>query len=496
VSGLLPSRGMRWLLLVLACLGAISLFLLATASANTELFARRYDLLLVLITALVVLLMLLVGYQLWRLSRNLKAGVFGSRLAVRLVLLFALVAVLPGALVYAVSVQFLGKSIESWFDVRVDRALDGGLNLGRNALDYLLKETSNKAGQIAVTLGESAPGSISTRLNRAAEQAGIFEAVLYSSTGSVLAVAGIGGLPAIERAYQAYREKGYRRITPFFIPMSIINELAGHISMRFGAKGPNVSVVTACATGTHSIGDAYKIIQRGDADAMFAGGAESCICPLGVGGFNAMKALSTRNSEPERASRPFDAERDGFVIGEGAGIVVLEERESARKRGATILAEVIGYGLSGDAYHITSPAPNGEGAARCMNMAIKDAGIAPAQIGYINAHGTSTKYGDELETMAIKTVFGENAYKVPVSSTKSMIGHLLGAAGGVEAVISVLALVRGVLPPTINMENPDPECDLDYIPNTARKTPVEIAMSNSFGFGGTNATLIFRKYRS
>lgn len=312
----------------------------------------------------------------------------------------------------------------------------------------------------------------------------------------VIAGAGIGGLPAIERAYEAYREKGYRRITPFFIPMSIINEMAGHISMRFGAKGPNVSVVTACATGTHSIGDAYKIIQRGDADAMFAGGAESCICPLGVGGFNAMKALSTRNSEPGRASRPFDAERDGFVIGEGAGIIVLEELESARTRGATILAEVIGYGLSGDAYHITSPAPNGEGAARCMNMAIKDAGISPAEIGYINAHGTSTKYGDELETMAIKTVFGEYARKVPVSSTKSMIGHLLGAAGGVEAVISVLALVRGILPPTINLENPDPECDLDYIPNTARKTPVEIVMSNSFGFGGTNATLLFRKYRS
>ena len=312
----------------------------------------------------------------------------------------------------------------------------------------------------------------------------------------VIAGAGIGGLPAIERTYQAYREKGYRRITPFFIPMSIINEMAGHISMRFGAKGPNVSVVTACATGTHSIGDAFKIILRGDADAMFAGGAESCICPLGVGGFNAMKALSTRNSEPGRASRPFDAERDGFVMGEGSGIVVLEELESARKRGATILAEVIGYGLSGDAYHITSPAPNGEGAARCMNMAIKDAGISPTEVGYINAHGTSTKYGDELETMAIKTVFGDHARKVPVSSTKSLTGHLLGAAGGVEAVISVLALVRGVLPPTINLENPDPECDLDYIPNTARKTPVEIAMSNSFGFGGTNATLIFRKYRS
>ena len=311
----------------------------------------------------------------------------------------------------------------------------------------------------------------------------------------VIAGAGIGGLPAIERAYRAYMEKGYRRITPFFIPMSIINEMAGHISMRFGAKGPNSCAVTACATGTHSIGDAFKIIQRGDADAMIAGGAESCVCPLGVGGFNAMKALSTRNSEPERASRPFDAQRDGFVMGEGSGLVVLEDLEFAQKRGARILAEIVGYGLSGDAYHITSPAPGGEGAARCMAMAIKDAGIAPSEMGYINAHGTSTKYGDELETMAIKTVFGEHAYKVPVSSTKSMTGHLLGAAGGVEAVVSVLALDRGILPPTINLENPDPECDLDYVPNTARKLQVEIVMSNSFGFGGTNASVIFRKFR-
>jgi 3-oxoacyl-[acyl-carrier-protein] synthase II len=311
----------------------------------------------------------------------------------------------------------------------------------------------------------------------------------------VIAGAGIGGLPAIERSYRAYMEKGYRRITPFFIPMAIINELAGHISMRFGAKGPNISVVTACATGTHSIGDAFKWIQRGDADAMIAGGAEATICPLAVGGFNAMKALSTRNSEPERASRPFDAQRDGFVMGEGAGLLILEDLEFAQQRGARILAEVIGYGASGDAYHITSPAPNGEGAARCMSLAIKDAGISPAEVGYINAHGTSTKYGDELETMAIKTVFGDHARTVPISSTKSMTGHLLGAAGGVEAVISILALERGILPPTINLENPDPECDLDYIPNTARKKQVDIAISNSFGFGGTNATLVFRKFR-
>jgi 3-oxoacyl-[acyl-carrier-protein] synthase II len=311
----------------------------------------------------------------------------------------------------------------------------------------------------------------------------------------VMVSAGMGGLPAIEKYHKVYLERGSRKITPFFIPMLIINEAAGHISIRYGAKGPNICVVTACATGTHSIGEAFKWIQRGDADAMIAGGTESCICPLGVGGFNAMKALSTRNSEPERASRPFDAERDGFIMGEGAGVVILEDLEFAKKRGARIYAEVIGYGASSDAYHITTPAPNGEGAARCMKMALKDAGIAPTDMGYINAHGTSTKFGDELETIAIKTVFGDHAYKIPVSSTKSMTGHLLGAAGGVEAVISVLAMDRGVLPPTINLENPDPECDLDYIPNRARKAQVEVTMSNSFGFGGTNACVIFRKYR-
>jgi 3-oxoacyl-[acyl-carrier-protein] synthase II len=336
-------------------------------------------------------------------------------------------------------------------------------------------------------------------LGLAASQMAMEDSKLVVTPGNaeqigVMVGAGIGGLPAIERTYRAYMEKGFRRITPFFIPMSIINELSGHISMRFGAKGPNSCVVTACATGTNSIGDAFKVIQRGDADAMIAGGAESCICPLGVGGFNAMKALSTRNSEPERASRPFDAGRDGFVMGEGSGLLILEELEFAKQRGARIYAEVIGYGMSGDAYHITSPAPNGEGAARCMKMAIKDAGIDPAEVGYVNAHGTSTKYGDELETTAIKTVFGDHAYQLPVSSTKSMTGHLLGAAGGVEAVISVLAMEHGILPPTINLENPDPECDLDYVPNTARKKQVGIVMSNSFGFGGANACLIFGKY--
>jgi len=311
----------------------------------------------------------------------------------------------------------------------------------------------------------------------------------------VMVSAGMGGLPAIEKYHKVYLERGYRKITPFFIPMLIINEAAGILSIRFGAKGPNICVVTACATGTHSIGEAFRTIERGDADAMIAGGTESCICPLGVGGFNAMKALSTRNNEPQRASRPFDTDRDGFIMGEGSGVVVLEDMESAVARGARILAEAIGYGASGDAYHITSPAPNGEGAARCMKLAIKDAGILPTEMGYINAHGTSTKFGDELESIAIKTVFGDYAYKIPVSSTKSMTGHLLGAAGGVEAVISILALDRGVLPPTINLDNPDPECDLDYIPNKARYVQVEVAMSNSFGFGGTNACLIFKRFR-
>jgi 3-oxoacyl-[acyl-carrier-protein] synthase II len=311
----------------------------------------------------------------------------------------------------------------------------------------------------------------------------------------IMVSAGMGGLPAIEKYHKVYLERGFRKITPFFIPMLIINEAAGILSIRYGAKGPNICVVTACATGTHSIGEAFRTIERGDADAMIAGGTESCICPLGVGGFNAMKALSTRNSEPERASRPFDTGRDGFIMGEGSGVVVLEDMESALARGARIYAELIGYGASGDAYHITAPAPSGEGAARCMKLAIKDAGIAPTEMGYINAHGTSTKFGDEIESIAIKTVFGDYAYKIPVSSTKSMTGHLLGAAGGVEAVISVLALDRGVLPPTINLDNPDPECDLDYVPNKARHVQVDVAMSNSFGFGGTNACLIFKRFQ-
>jgi len=288
-------------------------------------------------------------------------------------------------------------------------------------------------------------------------------------------------------------EGGYKKISPFFIPMLIINLAPGHISMRFGAKGPNISSVSACATGTHSIGDAYHIIKRGDADAMIAGGTESTVTPLGIGGFAVMKALSTRNDDPQGASRPFEKNRDGFVLGEGAGIVVLEEYEAARKRGAKIYGEVVGYGLTGDAYHLTAPAPGGEGAARCMKMALKGAGINPEEVGYINAHGTSTPMNDLYETMAIKTVFGDHAKKVMVSSTKSMTGHLLGAAGGIEAVFTLLAMQNGVVPPTINYTEPDPECDLDYVPNTARDAQITYALSNNFGFGGTNATLLFKK---
>lgn len=310
----------------------------------------------------------------------------------------------------------------------------------------------------------------------------------------VVVGAGLGGLTTIEFFHKVLLEKGPGRISPFFIPMLIVNEAPGQISMRFGAKGPNSSVVTACATGNHNIGDAWKMIQRGDADAILTGGVESTITPLALSGFNAMKALSTRNGEPEKASRPFDKDRDGFVMGEGAGILLLEEMEQALSRGAKIYAEITGYGLTGDAYHITAPAPNGEGAARCMAMALRDAGIRPEEVDYINAHGTSTDYNDLYETIAIKTVFREHARRIPVSSTKSMTGHLLGGAGGVEAIFTVLSISRGVIPPTINYETPDPNCDLDYVPNTARKAAVRVALSNSFGFGGTNAVLIFKKF--
>ncbi len=310
----------------------------------------------------------------------------------------------------------------------------------------------------------------------------------------VVVGSGMGGLGTIESSHTKLLEKGPRRITPFFIPMVIINLASGQISMRLGAKGPNSAPVTACATGTNSIGDAFRLIQTGYADAMIAGGTEASITPLGIGGFNAMRALSTRNEEPERASRPFDVDRDGFVMGEGAGIMVLEELESARKRGARIYAEAMGYGMTADAYHMTAPAPEGEGAARCMDATIKDAGVSPEDVGYINAHGTSTRYGDELETAAIKTVFGSHAFKLSVSSTKSMVGHLLGAAGGVEGIATVMAIYEGVIPPTINLDNPDPECDLDYVPHKAKEVEIKYAISNSFGFGGTNACLLFKKF--
>ena len=309
----------------------------------------------------------------------------------------------------------------------------------------------------------------------------------------VLVGSGLGGLPTIEKYHDALGEGGYKKVTPFFIPMLIINLAPGQISIRYGAKGPNFSAVSACAAGTHAIGEAYHVIRRGDADAMITGGAESTITPLAIAGFNAMKALSTRNDDPQGASRPFDKDRDGFVMGEGAGILILEEYEGAKARGAKIYAEVVGYGLSGDAYHLTAPAPEGEGAARCMKMALNNAGLNPDEVDYINAHGTSTPFNDYYETLAIKSALGDHSRKVMISSTKSMTGHALGAAGGIEAVISLLAMERGVVPPTINYTTPDPDCDLDYVANTARQAKVNVALSNSLGFGGTNATIIFKK---
>ncbi|HEY7676838.1 MAG TPA: beta-ketoacyl-ACP synthase II [Candidatus Methylomirabilis sp.] len=305
---------------------------------------------------------------------------------------------------------------------------------------------------------------------------------------------GMGGIPALEESHRILLERGPGRISAYFIPSIITNLGSGQISMRYGMKGPNSCVSTACATGNHAIGDSFKIIQRGDADVMLAGGTEAVITPLTIGGFCAIKALSTRNHEPTRASRPWDKGRDGFVMGEGAGLLVLEELEFARRRGARIYAEIIGYGLSADAYHITQPAPEGEGAFRSMRMALQDAGLRPQDVHYINAHGTSTPVGDVMETLAIKHLFGEHARRLAVSSNKSMIGHLLGAAGGVESVATALTVYHDLIPPTINYEEPDPECDLDYVPNTARAARVETAISNSFGFGGTNATLAFRKY--
>jgi len=304
---------------------------------------------------------------------------------------------------------------------------------------------------------------------------------------------GIGGLGGIERGYQTYLDKGPRKISPFFVPSNIINMISGNFSIMHGLKGPNIAIVTACTTGTHSVGDAGRMIMHGDADVMFAGGAEMATSPTGLGGFCAARALSSRNDDPETASRPWDVDRDGFVLGDGSGVIVLEEYEHAKARGANIYAELVGFGMSGDAYHMTAPSVGGEGAMRCMQNAMRDAGINPEDIDYINAHGTSTPAGDVAETMAVKGAMGDYAKKVAISSTKSMTGHLLGAAGGIEAVFTALAIRDQVAPPTINIFNQDPECDLDFVPNTAREMNIDVAVSNSFGFGGTNGTIIFRK---
>ncbi len=315
-----------------------------------------------------------------------------------------------------------------------------------------------------------------------------------ASRVGVFIASGIGGFSTIEREHRALLEGGPRKISPFFIPSAIINLAAGQVSIRFGAKGPNSATCTACSASAHAIGDAFEIIRRDDADVMIAGGSEAAITPMGVGGFAAMRALSTRNDEPERASRPFDADRDGFIIGEGAGVIILEELQVARQRGAKIYAEIVGYGMAADAYHITAPSEDGEGAVRVMSMALKNAGVSPGDVQYINAHGTSTPYNDRLETLAIKKCFGKHAYTVAISSTKSMTGHLLGAAGGLEAGITALAIDRQMIPPTVNLEKPDPDCDLDYVPGTGRPAAITYALSNSFGFGGTNAALLFKRY--
>ena len=330
----------------------------------------------------------------------------------------------------------------------------------------------------------------------AMQQSGLVIDPEWSERAGVFIGSGIGGFTVIEREHKALLEGGPRKISPFFIPSSIINLAAGQVSIRFGARGPNSAPCTACSSGAHAVGDAFRVVSRGDADVMICGGSEAAITPMGVGGFAAMRALSTRNEEPQRASRPFDKDRDGFVVGEGAGVLVIEELEFARKRGAKIIAELVGYGMSGDAYHITLPPEDGRGAHRVMLNALTDAGVTPDQVQYINAHGTSTPPNDKIETHAIKHLFGDHAYKVAVSSTKSMIGHLLGAAGAVEAGITCLVVQRGVLPPTINYDIPDPDCDLDYVPNKSREANVTYALSNSFGFGGTNASLLFKKWEN
>jgi len=358
---------------------------------------------------------------------------------------------------------------------------------GFDPLQYVEKKDLKKMGlfiQFALAASQFAMEQAQLKLTpQLADRTGVY-------IGS-----GIGGFDVIEREHTALMQGGPRKISPFFIPAAIVNLAAGFVSIRWGAKGPNSATCTACSSSTHAVGDSFKLIQRCAADAMICGGTEAAITPMGVGGFAAMRALSTRNHEPAKASRPFDRDRDGFVIGEGAGILILEELGYALKRGAPILAEVVGYGMSGDAFHITQPAEDAGGAVRAMQSTLADANVRPEQVEYINAHGTSTLYNDRLETVAIKKVFGAHAAKLPVSSTKSMTGHLLGGAGGLEAGITVLALRDQILPPTINLEKPDPECDLDYVPNQSRRVPLEYAMSNSFGFGGTNAALLFKRYQ-
>lgn len=371
------------------------------------------------------------------------------------------------------------------FDVSEFPVRFGGTIEGFEVTDYISKKDARKMDTFihyGVAAGIQAIRDAGLAINEQnAERIGV-------SIGS-----GIGGLPGIERNYHAYLQGGPRKISPFFVPGNIINMISGNLSIMYGLKGPNIAMVTACTTGTHSIGEAARIITYGDADVMVAGGAEMATTPTGLGGFAAVKALSTRNDDPETASRPWDKDRDGFVLGDGAGVMVLEEYEYARARGATIYAELVGYGMSGDAHHMTQPSENGEGAARCMRNALRDAGLNPDQVDYVNAHGTSTPAGDVAEVRAIKTALGEHAGKIAVSSTKSMTGHLLGAAGGVEAIFSVLAIRDQVAPPTINQFTADPACDLDFVPNQARNMKIDVAISNSFGFGGTNGTVVFKK---
>ncbi len=379
-----------------------------------------------------------------------------------------------------------GVSQISRFDVSGYTSKIAGQIPGFDPLDFIDKKEARKMDpfiQYALVAAEIA-----------VEDSGIEQAVLKGPQTGVYVGSGIGGIGYIEQTHKTLLEKGPSRVSPFFLVATIINEASGQISIRYGSKGPNSATATACTTSTHAIGDSFRIIARGDADIMIAGGSEAPITPLGVAGFCALRALSVRNDEPERASRPFDAERDGFVIGEGAGIVIMEELGAAIKRGANIYAEVVGYGMSADAYHVTAPSLDGAGAVLCMARAIEDGAIDPKEIDYINAHGTSTPYNDKIETVAIKKLFGDHAYKIGVNSTKSMTGHLLGAAGGLEAGFSVLCLKSQIMPPTINYENPDPECDLDYIPNKARPAEVRYVLTNSFGFGGTNGSLVLKRF--